>query len=212
MELGLGFISWLFGGWHPEPIAHTKHKGDPDFSQGQMWMPWHQRGATKQHRGTAYSMRLEQIEKIMDQASWEGQPVDSKPGLVCKKLLHAPSFGPGKCARISRGITAINGDYGWDEGAWYALHFYSMPLAISFVSGLHFLVVSLYLPVDVLGPKSARSTGSTSACCPSNMLTSIGTRNQRTRSSLSPVPTGPSTRQHGSWIFSLEYDILNTTK
>ena len=141
MELGLGFISWLFGGWHPEPITHTGHKGDPDFSQGQIWKPWHQRGATKQHRGTGYSMRLEHIEKIMDQASWEGQPVDSKPGLVREKLLHAPSFGPGKCARISRGITSMNGAYGWDEGAWYALHFYSMPLAISIVSALHFLVV-----------------------------------------------------------------------
>ena len=148
MELGLGFIAWLFGGWHPETIMHTTHKGPPDFRQGNTWMPWVQRGATKQQLGTAYSMRIEHMEKLMDQASWDGQPVDSKPGQVRKNLLHAPSFGPGKCARIARLITRINGGYGWDESAWYESHFHSVPLAIPLLSTLHFLVIfSAYQPM-----------------------------------------------------------------
>jgi hypothetical protein len=56
-------------------------------------------------------MRLDHVEKIMDESSWDDQSLNSKPGQVRKKVLHPPSFEPGKGARITRPLTKIGGGY-----------------------------------------------------------------------------------------------------
>jgi len=111
----------MFGRLRPEATSNVKDTKAWDFSLGMMWQQWYQRGETQQTLGTAYSTRLDHVEMIMTQSSWDNEPVDSKPGFVRRKILHHPSFGPGRCARLVRPIMRLTGGYAQHDGGWASI-------------------------------------------------------------------------------------------
>ena len=114
-EHGTTLIAWLFDGWYPDPIIMKNEMKDA-LHYGQSWWKQYRAPCDAPKSKITYSVRLEHVQNIMSQASWDQFSLPKDSLRVRKNLLSPrPPFKLGEHAR--RGLV-ISGT-AWDLNPFY---------------------------------------------------------------------------------------------
>lgn len=101
----MSLIAWLFCSWTPRLIPSGQagnKKGRSAFNSGSCWEKWFRKPCIMQKWEYVYSMRLDYMQRLFDQAAWNSynllQHAESEKARVFLLNPRAP-FQKGKFAR-----------------------------------------------------------------------------------------------------------------
>ena len=104
-EIGHSLVAHIFNGWYPEPINLGDTYDDEDFlafRNGHAWHKMHRRPCQEPFAEVMYSMPMEHIQRLFNQATWEEIGYVSWENFNAMKSTIFPPLSPFRIGRHAR--------------------------------------------------------------------------------------------------------------